>query len=277
MLRRMPGALVTGAGGGIGLAIARRLAGRGFSVAVTDVDGDAAERAATGIGERAWPLQLDVTDADACGRGAAAVAERAGSLDVWVNNAGILITGVVDEQDPATHRAMLEVNAVGTFNGTLAALELMRPAGAGHIINVVSLAGLVAAPGEVAYSASKHAAMAFTIGTLADLRRTGIKEIHLSALCPDGVWTPMLQHKLHDPEAAASWSGVMLTPERIADAAESLLDRPRPVLTVPRWRGTVVRFFDHFPSLANRLIPFIMRDAQRRQRRFARKLERQAP
>ena len=271
----MPGALVTGAGGGIGLAIARRLAGRGYEVAVTDVDGDAAERAATGVGERAWPLALDVTGAEACRTAAAEVAERAGSLDVWVNNAGILLPGLVHEQDPAAHRAMLEVNAVGTFNGTLAALELMRPAGSGHIVNVVSLAGLVAAPGEVAYSASKHAAMAFTIGTLADLRRSGVKGIHLSALCPDGVWTPMLQNKLDDPEAAASWSGVMMTPERIASAAESLLDRPRPVLTVPRWRGAFVRFFDAFPGLANRLAPFVMKDARRRQRRFARKLERQ--
>jgi NAD(P)-dependent dehydrogenase (short-subunit alcohol dehydrogenase family) len=275
MLEPMPGALVTGAGGGIGLAVARRLAGRGYSVAVTDIDGGMAERAATGIGERAWPLALDVTDAEACRRAAAEVAEKAGTLDVWVNNAGILLTGLVYEQDAAAHRKMLEVNAVGTFNGTLAALELMRPRGSGDIINVVSLAGLVAAPGEVAYSASKHAAMAFTIGTLADLRRSGVKDIHLSALCPDGVWTPMLQHKLDDPDAAASWSGVMLTPERIADAAESLLDRPRPVLTVPRWRGALIRVFDSFPGLANRLIPLLMKDARRKQRRFARKLERQ--
>ena len=275
MLGPMSGALVTGAGGGIGLAIARRLASRGYSVAVTDIDGAAAVRAATGIGERAWPLQLDVTDAGACAQAAADVAERAGSLDVWVNNAGVLLTGVVYEQDPAAHRTMLEVNAVGTFNGTLAALELMRPGGTGSIINVVSLAGLVAAPGEVAYSASKHAAMAFTIGTLADLRRSGVKGIHLSALCPDGVWTPMLQDKLDDPDAAASWSGVMLPPERIADAAESLLDRPRPVLTVPRWRGGLIRVFDSFPGLANRLIPVLMKDARRKQRRFARKLERQ--
>ncbi len=277
MLRRMPGALVTGAGGGIGLAIARRLAGRGYSVAATDIDGDAAERAATGIGAEAWALQLDVTDAEACRAAASAVVRGAGSLDVWVNNAGVLITGVVHEQDPAAHRTMLEVNAVGTFNGTLAALELMRPADSGHIVNVVSLAGLVAAPGEVAYAASKHAAMAFSIGTLADLRRTGVKGIDISALCPDGVWTPMIQGKLEDPDAAASFSGVMLTPEQVADAAESLLDRPRPVLAVPRWRGTVVRFIDRHPGLAIRLIPFVMRDAQRRQRRFARKLERQAP
>ena len=69
---------------------------------------------------------------------------------------------------------MLDVNALGTMNGTIAALEKMLPPGRGHVINVISLAGLVAAPGEVNYSASKHAAMAFTLGTLFDLRRAGV-------------------------------------------------------------------------------------------------------
>ena len=193
------------------------------------------------------------------------------------NNAGILVTGPVHEQPPAVHRAMLEVNALGTFNGTLAALEVMRPAGRGHVINVVSLAGLVAAPGEVAYAASKHAAMAFSIGTLTDLRRSGIKGIDVSAICPDGIWSPMLEDKLDDPEAAASFSGSMLTPEKVAARVGGLLDRPRPVATIPRWRGAFVRVFDAFPSLAVRLVPLVMTDARRRQRAFKRRLERQSP
>jgi NAD(P)-dependent dehydrogenase (short-subunit alcohol dehydrogenase family) len=272
----MAAALVTGAGSGLGLAIARMLAARGFAVAVTDVDADAAERAAGEIGERAWARRLDVTDAADCRAAAAEVAERHGTLDVWVNNAGILATGVVYDQDPALHRAMLEVNAAGTFNGTLAALEMMRPAGRGHIVNVVSLAGLVAAPGEVAYAASKHAALAFSIGTLSDLRRTGVKDIHVSALCPDGIWSPMLEDKIDDPEAAASWSGVMLTPEDVAARVGHLLDRPRPLMTIPRWRGAFVRLFDALPSLALRLTPLVLADARRKQRAFKRKLERGA-
>ena len=253
------------------------LAGRGHQVAVTDLDGDAAARAAEAIGSGAWSVGLDVTDAEACGAAAREVASRAGALDVWVNNAGVLIPGVVYEQDPGAHRAMLDVNAVGTFNGTRAALDVMLPTGSGHVVNVISLAGLVAAPGEVAYGASKHAAMAYTIGTLADLRRSGVKGIHVSAVCPDGIWSPMLEDKLDDPDAAASFSGVMLTPERVADRISSLLDSPRPVVTIPRWRGAFVRFFDAFPSLATRLIPLVMKDARRRQARFKRSLERQAP
>ena len=81
----------------------------------------------------------------------AAVAADAGSLELWVNNAGVLATGLAWEQDQATRGAMLSINAAGTMNGTVAALERMVAAGRGHIVNVISLAGIVAAPGEVAY------------------------------------------------------------------------------------------------------------------------------
>jgi NAD(P)-dependent dehydrogenase (short-subunit alcohol dehydrogenase family) len=272
MLRPMPGAFVTGAGGGIGLAVARRLIGRGYDVTLSDVDGDAVEREAGELGERAHPLRLDVTDLQACRAAAAEVVERAGSLDVWVNNAGILITGVTYEQELEVHRRMLEVNAVGTYNGTLCALERMRAVARGHVINVISLAGLAAAPGIGGYAASKHAAMAFSLSTLADLRNDGIKDIHISTVCPDGVWTPMIQDKLDDPNDALSFSGKMLMPDEVAERVEGLLEKPKPVLTIPGWRGRFVRFFDSHPAMAVRLTPFLMRDALRRQARFRKKV-----
>ena len=87
--------------------------------------------------------------------------------------------------------------------------------------------------------------MAFSIGTLADLRRSGIKGIDVSAICPDGIWSPMLEDKLDDPDAAASFSGMMLTPERVADRVSALLDCPAP--------GR------HDPALARRLRPLLRR------------------
>ncbi len=155
----------------------------------------------------------------------------------------------------------------------MAALEPMVAAGRGHVINVISLAGIVAAPGEVAYAASKHAAMAFTLGTLFDLRRSGHRGIHLSAVCPDGIWTPMLADKLEDPDAAGSFSGRLLTPYRVAAAIGALTERPRPILVLPRWRGPLLRTFDLFPRLAIRLLPLVMRDARRRQRRYKKLIE----
>lgn len=268
----MAAAVVTGAARGLGLEIARVLVGRGLVVHLTDVDAEAVRIAADGLGERARASALDVRDEESCRQ----VAERAdqddGGLAVWVNNAGVLVTGPTWEQDHATRERLFAVNTMGTINGTLAALERMRPAGRGHVINVVSLAGLAAPPGEVLYAATKHAAIAFTLGTLADLRGEGVDDIHLSALCPDGIWTPMLHDKLDDPDAAPSFSGKLLQPDEVAAKVGSLLDRPRPVLTVPRSRGAFVRFFDAFPSIASRSTRLWLADARRRQKRWKKKL-----
>ncbi len=162
MLRAMPVAVITGAGSGLGRAIAHELAARGYLVHPTDLDPDAATATATEIGTGARPAALDVRDEEACRALAAEAAARGGTLDLWVNNAGVLATGKSWEQGGATRRLMLEVNALGTMNGTVAALEPMLAAGRGHVINVVSLAGIVAAPGEVNYSASKEAEYLFS-------------------------------------------------------------------------------------------------------------------
>jgi NAD(P)-dependent dehydrogenase (short-subunit alcohol dehydrogenase family) len=269
----MPVAVVTGAGGGLGRAIALELGGRGFLVHVTDIDPDAAARTAGEIGTGARSAALDVRDESACRALAADAAARGGTLDLWVNNAGVLYTGLSWEQDEPTRRAMLEINVLGTMNGTVAALEPMIAAGRGHVVNIISLAGIVAAPGEVNYSASKHAAMAFTLGTLFDLRRAGIKGVELSAVCPDGIWTPMLEDKLDDPDAAGSFSGSLLTAERVAREIGKLIERPRPLLILPRWRGAQLRVLDLFPRLTVRLLPLALSDARRKQRRYKKLIE----
>jgi NAD(P)-dependent dehydrogenase (short-subunit alcohol dehydrogenase family) len=265
-------AVVTGAGSGLGRAISLELANRGFLVHVTDIDPEAAARTASEINDGARSATLDVRDEAAC-RALATEVARGGSLDLWVNNAGVLATGPAWSQDEETRRSMLEINTLGTMNGTIAALEPMIAAGRGHVINVISLAGIVAAPGEVNYSASKHAAMAFTLGTLFDLRRAGIEGVRLSAVCPDGIWTPMLEDKLEDPNAAGSFSGHLLTAEQVASALGKLTEHPRPILILPRWRGLQLRLLDLFPRLTLRLLPLALRDAERKQRRYKKLIE----
>jgi NAD(P)-dependent dehydrogenase (short-subunit alcohol dehydrogenase family) len=289
MVAAMRTAVVTGAGSGLGREIARELAGRGYAVWAADLDADAAAETAAEIdgsnasvpgmegqvrssaGARA--AALDVCDEASCRGLADAVVAEAGALDLWVNNAGIFFSGPPWEQGSELRQRMLDVNATGLINGTLAALAPMIAAGRGHVVNVVSLAGIVAAPGEVVYSASKHAAMAFTLGTQFDLRRAGHRGVDVSAVCPDGIWTPMLEDKLDDLESAPSFSGRLLRAEEVAQQVGRLTERPRPVLIFPRWRGPQLRLFAIFPRLALRLLPLIMWDARRRQRRYKRLIE----
>lgn len=294
-------AVVTGGGGGLGREIAVRLAHAGYAVHVVDLDGElasatAAEITATGPVIPARGHALDVRDQGACralaqsihgtgtgtgpagaptGTGAADDEADADGLALWVNNAGVLAAGPFWEQSDDQRRLMLEVNALGTMHGTVAALEVMRPAGRGQVVNIASLAGLVSVPGEAVYAASKHAVLGFSTSALTDLRLAGVKHVHISCICPDGMWTPMLFDKLQDPGASMSFSGKLLRPEEIADVVLAVVARPRPVTSVPAWRGVQARVFDLMPGLTVRLAPLVVRLSRVQQKMIARRLRRE--
>jgi NAD(P)-dependent dehydrogenase (short-subunit alcohol dehydrogenase family) len=265
------GAVVTGAGRGLGRQIARLLVERGHQVLVTDLDEAAAAATAAELGPTATAAGLDVRDSEAVTAACTAFAEQAGGIDVWVNNAGVLVTGPAWEQSAETRRLMIDVNAVGTMNGTVAALGVMRDQPRGHIVNIVSLAGITSVPGEAVYAASKHAAIGFSLSTLADLRLAGIDHVDISCICPDGIWTPMLHDKLDDPSSALSFSGKLLQPEEVVAGVARVLDRPRLVSPLPRWRGVQVRLADLFPEAALRAIPYAVAHGRRTQRKLQRR------
>jgi NAD(P)-dependent dehydrogenase (short-subunit alcohol dehydrogenase family) len=266
--RAPAGAVVTGAGRGLGRLVARLLVDRGHHVLVTDLDGPAAVATADELGPRAVARALDVRDAAAVEAARDAALTLAGRLDVWVNNAGVLATGPAWQQDPDTRRLLLEVNALGTINGTVAAIDGMRGRGGGHVVNIVSLAGITAVPGEAVYAASKHAVAGFSLSTLADLRLAGIADVDISCICPDGIWTPMLHDRLDDDASALSFSGRLLQPEEVVRAVADVLDRPRPHTTVPRWRGLQARVADALPRLGVRAAPLVVARGRRAQRRM---------
>ncbi|MFC8868892.1 SDR family NAD(P)-dependent oxidoreductase [Streptomyces sp. NPDC057148] len=163
---------------------------------------------------------------------------------------------------------MLEVNAVGATNGTVAAVGAMRAGGGGHVVNVVSLAGLTAVAGEAVYAASKHAAIGFSLSTMADLRAAGVEDIRISCVCPDGIWTPMLHDKLTGPDSALPFSGKLLRPEEVFTAVRAVLDRPRLVTAVPGRRGLLSRLADAAPSLGLAAVPLVVARGRRTRRRL---------
>jgi len=270
-----PGALVTGAVRGLGRAIAELLADRGYLVMVTDLSGEAASAAAAEIGRGALWAEVDVREHTQVERARDELIAAAGSLEVWVNNAGVLVTGPAWEQSEELRKLHLDVNALGTINGTVAAIDAMRggagPGPGGHIINIASLAGISAVPGEAVYAASKHAVMGFSSSTVADLRLAGVRNIDISCVCPDGIWTPMLHDKLDDPQAALSFSGVLLQPEDVVKAVGTVLDKPRPVTAIPRWRGALARLGAAFPSLSSAALPLLVTQGRRVQKKMVEK------
>lgn len=266
------GALVTGAGGGLGREIALRLGALGHTVHVTDVDPALAGAVAEEVGNGAFASAYDVRDPQAAHDLAALTVERTGSLALWVNNAGVLVTGPMWTQSQEARQLMVDVNVLGTMHGMAAALTVMTRAGSGHIVNIASLAGLSAVPGEAVYAGTKHAVMGLSVSTMLDLRIAGHRDVNVSCICPDGMWTPMLYDKLDDPGASMSFSGVLLQPTEVADVVMKVVRKPRAVTPVPAWRGAMARTFDMSPRLTLLGGPVFVKAAGRAQRKLSRKL-----
>jgi len=159
-------ALITGAGSGLGAAVAKAYGAAGAAVLVTDMDGVAAKTVADEIvaaGGRAETAVLDVRDADQ----AAAAAEQAstlggGTLNIVVNNAGVIAPAMFPKMTAEKFRFVLDVHVGGTFTVTQAALPFLPDDGSGRVINVTSAAGLVGTIGQVNYSAAKSGIIGLT-------------------------------------------------------------------------------------------------------------------
>jgi 2-keto-3-deoxy-L-fuconate dehydrogenase len=183
-------ALVTGAGSGIGEAVARGLHEEGAEVLLADLAADRAVAVAAALGDgRARGIALDVRDEDAVRR---VVPER---LDVLVNVAGIGSTTNAPETPLELWEDVFAVNARGTFLLCKHAIPVMKRAGGGSIVNIASVAGLVGLRNRAAYCASKGAVIALTRAIAVDHVADGIRA---NAVCPGTVDTPWVKRLVED-------------------------------------------------------------------------------
>lgn len=211
-----PVAVVTGGGSGIGRAAGSRLGAGGFRVAVVDLE--PGEPPAGGLAVRA-----DVADEAAVERAFANVARHLGPVEVLVAAAGV----AGSRQATTLHATPVEewdrvqaVNVRGTFLCARAVLPGMIRAGAGHVIVVASVAGLVAFPGRCAYTASKGAVLQLARSVAVDYARHGIRA---NAVCPGVADTPMTRWRLDDPALRAEVEariplGRVATADEVAEA-----------------------------------------------------------
>ena len=194
-------AVVTGAGAGIGAAIARRLTADGFAVAMVDVNGPAVETSAQGLAGAA-PFVCDVSDAGAVGRLASAVEQRLGSPWLLVNAAGVFFTHLVPDLAESDWDRTIDVNLKGPFLTCRALLPGMIAAGSGCIVNVASTAGLRGGHDRAAYCASKAGLVMFTRSLALDHGAAGVR---INCVCPGLIETAMADWITSRPEALEQW------------------------------------------------------------------------
>jgi NADP-dependent 3-hydroxy acid dehydrogenase YdfG len=234
-------AVVTGAGSGIGRALACELARRGAKVAISDVDevglAETAKRLRV-IGARLHEQRLDVTDRAAVLAYADAVAAEFGVVNLVINNAGIAFTGDIEAMTFEQIERVMDVDFWGVVYGTKAFLPHLIASGDGHVVNISSLFGLMSIPGQGAYNAAKFAVRGFTEA----LRQEMIVAEHpvqVTCVHPGGIKTAIARNagavEGQDVNALAELFDTKLAKKSPESAATAILravtaNRPRAVV-----------------------------------------------
>jgi NADP-dependent 3-hydroxy acid dehydrogenase YdfG len=189
-------AVVTGAGSGIGQALAVELARAGAQLAISDVDTEGlaqTERRVTALGVRVKADRLDVTEREAFLAYADEVKEHFGKVNQIYNNAGIAYSGNIEVSQFKDIERVMDVDFWGVVNGTKAFLPHLIASGDGHVINISSLFGLLSTPGQGAYNAAKFAVRGFTEALRQEMAISG-HPVKVTTVHPGGIKTAIARN-----------------------------------------------------------------------------------
>jgi len=220
-------AVITGASSGIGEATARALAASGFRLALLARRGDRIQALAGELGNGALAIQADVTDRDSLVAAAGRVKAELGGADVLVNNAGIMLLAPFTSDQHDDHRRMVETNLLGAITATEAFLDQLREH-RGDLVNLSSVAGRTARPGNAVYAATKWGINGWSEG----LRQELHPDVRVIVIEPGAVATELTEH-ITNPgakQAAQQMYGqIAITAQDIAEIIAFAVTRPRHV------------------------------------------------
>ncbi|MDX3672289.1 SDR family NAD(P)-dependent oxidoreductase [Streptomyces europaeiscabiei] len=259
--------LVTGAAAGIGAAIADAAVGAGHRVLLTDVDETAAQATAARLGKRAAAFRLDIRDPEGWTKAFDAAEAEFGPVDILVNNAGIITTGKTRDLSLEQHRAMVEVNLLGTMTGVYTAIPRMTERGSGHIVTICSMSSFLALPGYATYGGTKHGLRAFHHAVALEERHG---PLDFTIIHPAATRTEMLDQELNDPTAITAFAEKSVPPAEVAKVVvESFRTRPTEVV-FPTLAGRVQQVAGAVPQLIRLLVPIIEAKGRRERDRLLR-------
>jgi NADP-dependent 3-hydroxy acid dehydrogenase YdfG len=219
--------VITGAGSGIGRALAVNLAGKGARLALSDVNQAGLDETAALAKDAGAPdvqtAKLDVADREAFAAYAAAVADHFGQVNVVINNAGVALAGDVVDLEYKDMDWIVGINFWGVVHGTKEFLPHLIASGDGHVVNLSSLFGLLAMPGQSAYNATKFAVRGFTEALREEMLIAG-HNVGVTSVHPGGIKTAIARNaRVSDKEDKAATAKLFdeklakMTPERAAE------------------------------------------------------------
>lgn len=221
--------LITGSAHGIGKLMAEKIAARGATLVICDVNKEGLEKTANELrarGTTVFAHALDISDREKVYAAAANILKEAGKIDILINNAGVVFTGEILNLPDEKHIKQVEINLLGTLWILKAFVPDMVKRNEGHVVNVASSAGLLAIPGMGIYSATKHALMGLNEALRNELKNNNSK-VRTTVVCPylintgmfEGMKTPFWQPPLK--------------PEDMADAVISGILKNRKIVAKP--------------------------------------------
>lgn len=238
-------AFVTGGASGIGAALATRLSDAGAEVWIADRQLEAARKLAQRLSNgrtKAHAIDLDVRSYPAFEGAVAEAVQQSGRIDYLFNNAGIGVGGEVDSYTLDDWNDVLDVNLHGVVHGIQAVYPTMIRQGSGHIVNTASMAGLLASPGAVSYTAAKHAVVGLSRALRVEAERHGVR---VSVLCPGAIRTPILTGGKYgrmtktgagDEALLKFWEPMRpMAPEKFAERVLRAVSRGDAIIIVPGW------------------------------------------
>src|SRR5579871_371658 len=250
-------ALVTGGASGIGRALCQELARRGATVTIGDINYAGAQDVAGAIaasGGTAFALHADVRSAEAVKALVDETVKRCGRVDLMVNNAGIGVGGEIRDLSLEHWRAAVEVNLMGVIHGVAAVYPIMVRQGAGHIVNIASLAGLIASPLLGPYATTKGAVVSLTRALRAEGQALGVRA---SVVCPGFVDTAIYENAIGVPfdkqELLKKLGLPIISAAEAANAILRGIERNEAIIVFPRSARLLWRMTRFSPWL---LVPF---------------------
>jgi len=243
---RLPGsqALITGAGQGLGLEIARAFVRAGSRAILADVSPERIARATKELGgERSGVhgFVLDVTVADQVNEMRGKVNAELGPIDILVNNAGVVFGGPFLDVSLDRHLATIAVNLSGVLAVTHAFLPDLIARPVGHIVNIASAAAVIALPMATSYAASKWAVLGFSESLREELRELGHRHVGVTAVCPGYIATGLFEGAR--PARLTRW----LAPEEVAAAIVRAIEKDTEFVMLPRSVRTMYRLCAGWP------------------------------